>query len=175
MKNVLLLALAGLFVIACQEKQAVRFTTNSPEISSYKKGIEAYEKADWASWAGMFADTAKLYHNVWDTPASVAEVQEGHVNTLANLSSYGFDKEEMVFEQILDDDGETWVNFWGHWKGTIKANGKTLSIPVHITAQYVDGKIVREYGFWNLSEYVDEMQALQAAAEAAAAEEGAES
>ena len=175
MKNVLLLALAGLFVIACQEKQPTRFTTNSPEISSYKKGIEAYEKADWSNWAAQFSDTAKIYHNVWDKPASVADVQEGFVNTLASLSSYGFDKEEMVFEQILDDDGETWVNFWGHWQGTIKANGKTLSIPVHITAQYVDGKIVKEYGFWNMSEFVDEMQALQAAAEAAEAEEVAES
>ncbi len=50
MKKLILLALAGLFIVACQEKQPVRFTTSSAEISSYKKGIEAYEKADWASW-----------------------------------------------------------------------------------------------------------------------------
>ncbi len=115
-----------------------------------------------------FADAAKIYHNNWDTPASAAQVQEGHINTISNLSSYGFDKDQMVYEQVLDDDGETWVNFWGLWKGTMKANGKTINIPVHISAQYVDGKIVQEYGFWNMSEFVDEMQALQAAAEAAA-------
>jgi len=168
MKKIILLALAGLFVIACQEKQPVQFTTSSPEISSYKKGIDAYEKADWATWTAMFADTAKIYHNNWDTSASPAEVKEGHVNTLSNLSSYGFDKDEMTLEQVLDDDGKTWVNFWGHWKGTLKANGKEIKIPVHISAEFVDGKIVREYGFWNMSEFVDEMQALQAAAEAAA-------
>ena len=150
MKKLTLLALAALFVFACQEKQPVRFTTSSAEITSYKKGIEAYEKADWSSWSAMFADTAKLYHNNWDTPATVAQIQEGHVNTLSNLSSYGFDKDEMVLEQTIDDDGKTWVNFWGHWKGTIEANGKEIHIPVHI------------------SEFVDEMQALQAAAEAAA-------
>lgn len=175
MKNLVLLALAGLFIVACQEKQPVRFTTSSAEISSYKKGLEAYEKADWATWAANYADTAKIYHNNWDTPASAAEVQESHVNTVSNLSSYGFDNEQMVYEQVLDDDGETWVNFWGLWKGTMKANGKTLIIPVHLTAQYVDGKIVQEYGFWNMSEFVDEIQALQAAAEAAAeAEEEAD-
>ena len=168
MKKLTLLALAALFVFACQEKQPVRFTTSSAEITSYKKGIEAYEKADWSSWSAMFADTAKLYHNNWDTPATVAQIQEGHVNTLSNLSSYGFDKDEMVLEQTIDDDGKTWVNFWGHWKGTIEANGKEIHIPVHISAEFVDGKIVREYGFWNMSEFVDEMQALQAAAEAAA-------
>ena len=120
-----------------------------------------------------FADTVKIYHNDWDNPASAAEVQERHINTLSNLSSYGFNKDDMVFEQVLDDDGKTWVNFWGLWKGTLKANGKELSIPVHLTAEYVDGKVVREYGFWNLSEFVDEMQALQAAAEAAAEAEEA--
>lgn len=168
MKKLVLIALAGLFVIACQEKQPVRFTTSSAEISSYKKGIEAYEKADWSTWSGMFADTAKLYHNTWDNPATVAQIQEGHVNTLSNLSSYGFDRDEMVLEQVIDDDGKTWVNFWGHWKGTIEANGKEIHIPVHISAEFVDGKIVREYGFWNMSEFANEMQALQAAAEAAA-------
>jgi len=168
-----MIVLAGLFVMACQEKQPVRFTTSSPEIDSYKKGIEAYEKADWAAWASSFSDTVKIYHNTWDTPSTAAEVQERHVNTLSNLSSYGFDKDDMVFEQTLDDDGKTWVNFWGLWKGTLKANGKELSIPVHISAEYVDGKIVREYGFWNMSEFVDEMQALQAAAEAAAETEEA--
>ncbi len=171
MKKLILLALAGLFIVACQEKQPVRFTTSSAEISSYKKGIEAYEKADWANWSANFADTVKIYHNDWDNPASAAEVQERHINTLSNLSSYGFDKDQMVFEQILDDDGETWVNFWGLWKGTLKANGKEIHIPVHISAEYVDGKIVQEYGFWNLSEMTDELQALQAAAEAAAAAE----
>ncbi len=173
MKKLILLALAGLFIVACQEKQPVRFTTSSAEITSYKKGIEAYEKADWATWSAMFADTAKIYHNSWDNPASAAEVQEGHVNTLSNLSSYGFDKEEMVLEHVVDDDGKNWVNFWGLWKGTLKANGKEIHIPVHISAEFVDGKIVREYGFWNMSEFVDEMQALQAAAEAAEAEEEA--
>lgn len=164
MKKLALMLIAFGVLFACQEKQPVRFTTSSPEIDSYKKGIDAYEKADWATWSSMLSDTAKIYHNKWENPSSAAEVQKGHENMIATLSSYGFDKDQTVIEQTLDDEGETWVNFWGLWKGTLKANGKEIAIPVHLTAQFVDGKIVQEYGFWNMSEYVLEMQALEAAA-----------
>lgn len=172
MKKLALMLLAVGVLFACQEKQPVRFTTSSPEISSYKQGVEAYEKADWSTWVTMFSDTAKIYHNTWDNPSSVEETQEGHQNMIATLSSYGFDKDQMVIEQNLDDDGETWVNFWSLWKGNLKANGKEIVIPVHLTAQFVDGKIVEEYGFWDMSGYVMEMQAIEAAA--AAAEEESE-
>ena len=172
MKKLALMLLAVGVLFACQEKQPVRFTTSSPEISSYKKGVEAYEKADWSTWVTMFSDTAKIYHNNWDDPSSVADTQKGHMDMIATLSSYGFDQDQMVIEQNLDDDGETWVNFWSMWKGTLKANGKEIKIPVHLTAQFVNGKIVEEYGFWDMSEYVMEMQAIAAAA--AAAEEESE-
>ena len=173
MKKLAIIVLAVVTLVACQEKQPVRFTTSSPEISAYKKGVEAYEKADWATWASSFSDTAKIYYNTWDNPSTVAETRKGHEDMISSLSSYGFDKEQMVVEQNLDDDGETWVNFWSLWKGTLKANGKQITIPVHLTAQFVDGKIVEEYGFWDMSGYMAEMQAIETAA-AAAEEEDAE-
>lgn len=172
MRKLALLFLAAAVLFACQEKQPVRFTTSSAEISAYKKGVEAYEKADWATWTSMFSDTVKVYHNTWDNPSTLAETQKRHEDMIALLSSYGFDKEQMVVEQNLDDDGETWVNFWSLWTGTLKANGKQIKIPVHLTAQFVDGKIVQEYGFWDMSGFMAEMQALEAAA--AAEEEDAE-
>ena len=168
MKKLALMLLAVVVLFACQEKQPVRFTTSSPEIDSYKNGIDSYEKADWSTWQSQYSDTAKIYHNIWENPSSPAEVQEGHINTISNLTSYGFDKDQTVIEQTLDDDGETWVNFWGLWKGTLKANGKEISIPVHLTAQFVDGKVVQEYGFWDMSVFMTEMQAIEAAAAAEA-------
>jgi hypothetical protein len=172
MKKLALLLLAVGVLFSCQEKQPVRFTTSSPEIDLYKQGVEAYEKADWKTWASALSDTVKIYHNNWDNPSTAAEVQQRHENMISTLSSYGFDKDQMVIEQNLDDDGETWVNFWSLWKGTLKANGKEIAIPVHLTAQFVDGKVVEEYGFWNMSEYVMEMQAIEMAAAAAEEESG---
>jgi ketosteroid isomerase-like protein len=55
---------------------------------------------------------------------------------------------------ITTDKGETWINFWGLWRGEMKSSGKTYDIPSHITAQFIDGKIVKEYGYWDNSDFV---------------------
>ncbi len=173
MKKISIFLAAVLLVISCQEKQPVRFTKTSAEITSLKQGITAYEKADWSAWVGQFADTAKIYQNEWNKGLSPEETQKNHETNVANFSSYGFDPDQMVFEQVLDDDGETWVNFWGLWKGTFRASGTSIEVPVHLTAQYVNGKIVEEYGFWDSSKIVAELTAIQAA-QAAESEDEAE-
>lgn len=167
MRRLMLLFATAALLLACQQKQPVRFTTSSAEIEAYKKGIAAYEAQDWDTWQGAFADTAKVYYNTTES-STVEETKQGHLAMIETLSSYEFDKEKMFIEQVIDDDGKTWVNFWGLWKGTFKANGKTLEIPVHLSTQFVNGKIVEEYGFWDMSSYVLEIQAIQAAAQAAA-------
>ena len=173
MKNLIAILITVILFTACQQ-QPVRFTTSSAEINAYKKGISAYESADWDTWQGMFADTAKVYYNTWAESSTAKETMQGHIAMIETLSSYEFDKDKMFIEQVIDDDGKTWVNFWGLWRGTMKANGKTLEIPVHLSTQFVDGKIVEEYGFWDMSSYVLELQALEAAAkEAQEAEESA--
>ena len=48
-------------------------------------------------------------------------------------------------------------------------SGKQVEIPVHLTYQFVDGKIVREHGYWDPSEIVIELQKI--AMEAKMAEE----
>ena len=58
---------------------------------------------------------------------------------------------------VVTDDKETWVNFWGLWKGTLKSSGKVYQIPIHTTARFIDGKIVAESGYWNNSEIVSDM------------------
>ena len=68
---------------------------------------------------------------------------------------------------VLTDDGETWVNCWLEWNGTLAANNKEIDIPIHLTYQFVDGKIVREYGYWDASEIVMELQKIEAEAKMA--------
>jgi len=65
------------------------------------------------------------------------------------LSSYSFDREKHSFEMVVTDDGETCINFWGLWKGTIEASGESFEMPVHLTSKFVDGKIVKTLGYWN--------------------------
>ncbi len=74
---------------------------------------------------------------------------------------------ESEYEMVVTDDGEKWVNFWGLWKGTLQANNKTYEIPVHITSQFIGGKIVKEFGYWDNATIMADMQAMQKAEESA--------
>lgn len=63
---------------------------------------------------------------------------------------------------VVTDDGETWVNFWGLWKSTLKENNKVYEIPTHITARFVKGKIVREAGYWDISKILQDLHSTRA-------------
>ena len=67
---------------------------------------------------------------------------------------------------VVTDKGETWVNFWGLWKGTMKTTNKVYEIPFHLTAQFIDGKIVKEFGYWNNAQVKLDLLASQQAAAA---------
>jgi predicted ester cyclase len=41
-------------------------------------------------------------------------------------------------------------------------NGKSIEMPVHLTYQFIDGKIVKEYGYWDPTEIVLNLQAIEA-------------
>lgn len=173
MKRILLfIAVAGLF-LSC--KQEMRYTQESAEIDAFKAMVAAYEGQDWEGFKATYADTAKLFHNTEAEGATIDEVIAGHKETLSGYSSYGFVEEKGDVEMVVTDKGETWVNFWGLWQGTMSANGKSYEIPVHLTAQWVDGKVVKEYGYWNMAEIMLDVAAMEAAAaEEAAGEMAAE-
>jgi ketosteroid isomerase-like protein len=58
---------------------------------------------------------------------------------------------------VVTDKKETWVNFWGLWKGTLKSSGKVYQVPFHTTARFIEGKIVEEYGYWNNTEIMTDL------------------
>ena len=164
MKNLFLIGLAVLLLTACQENKPERFTTNSPEIESVKDLLKDYQNGNWEAWVKHYADTAKIHHNNWKTGASPKETVEALKGILANVSTYKFNQNEgeIFYEMVIDDNDLTWVNFWGVWQGTVAGNGVNLDIPVHITSNFVDGKIVREYGYYDLSEFIRNLNEIEA-------------
>jgi len=149
MKKIFLIGLAAILFIACEQK-AERYSTSGPEVDLVKALLADYEKGDWDSWTEKYADTAKVYYNQWDDSITVAQSLEGHKSTIALLSSYGFG-EDVIYEKIISDGGNTWINFWGRWEGTLKENNKVLVLPVHLSVRVLDGKVVQENGFWDNS------------------------
>lgn len=134
--------------------QEERYTTSSPAIDKVKELIQNYENQDWDSWKSHYADNAELYHNNWDQAATPEQFMQRQEKLLSNVSAYEFVNDPVFYEQIIDDDGHKWVYFWGIWQGTLKSNDQQLRIPVHLAFRFEDGKIVEEYGFYDLSEYM---------------------
>ncbi len=165
-KSILLGAIVALMFGACKEAP-MRYTQNSPEIDTVKKLIANYDSKNFDT--SMYADTSKTYYNTNDKHMSPSETMDYHEQTDANYASRGFADEHQEYEMVVTDDGETWVNCWLDWKGTLAANGKEVEIPIHLTFQFADGKIVREHGYWDPSEIVLELQKI--AMEAKMAEE----
>lgn len=141
-----------LLIVACQQGPD-RWTNQSPEIDAVKSLISDYNAGNWDAWKGHYADTAKLYHNSTE-PADIAQTLEGLQGYLEPISEYGFSDKDVFYEMIIDDKNEKWVNFWGTWEGKVGALDRDLKIPVHLTAQFMDGKIVEEHAYYNLVDYM---------------------
>ncbi|PHR14991.1 MAG: hypothetical protein COA40_02215 [Aequorivita sp.] len=164
MKKLLFLGLVIVLSITACQQQEKRYTQQSPEIDTYKKVIDAYEKQDWEAMASHYADTAKIMNNVVEAEGlTLSEIVQMDKEDASLFSSWDYVDEESEYEMVVTDKGKTYVNFWGLWKGTLAANNKTYTIPTHITAQFVDGKVVKEFGYWDLSKIMLDMQAMQQA------------
>ncbi|MFH4966128.1 nuclear transport factor 2 family protein [Gaetbulibacter sp. M235] len=162
MKKLFLFGLAIVLFTACN-KQEKRYTQQSPEIDTYKKVIEAYEKQNWKDLASHYANSAKILNNVTlDHAQTVSQLIEQGKEDAKLFTSWRYDPESLEYEMVVTDNGETWVNFWGHWEGTLKLNGQLYIIPVHITAQFLNGKIIREDGYWDVSKLMMDIQAMEA-------------
>ncbi len=161
MKKLILLGLATVVFTACQEKTATRYTQQSPEIDAFKSIIKSYNDQDWEGMTVHYADTAKTYNNSSDIGLSLADMVEYHKQSLTNLSNRGFLDKDQEYEMVVTDEGDTWVNFWGDWEGTLKANGNKIKIPIHLTGQFKDGKIVRTSGNWDNAPMVLALQEIE--------------
>lgn len=172
MKKIFLILIVSASVIACQQPEQ-RYSQSGPEVDLAKGVIASYEAGNWDEMRAAYADDAEIYHNNPDESMSADENVESNKETVAMMSSYGFrtGEDSGDIEMVVTDEGETWVNYWGVWEGTMAANGQKLVIPVHITMQIVDGKVAKEYGYWDTASLVLATQALEAAAAAAEAEE----
>ena len=160
MKKIIQLALVIATVAAC--KNEVRYTQNSPEIETFKQVVKDYETGNWESYATHYVDNTKIAYNATEKKAlTLAQSIALHKEETSTLSSYNYVPEESEYEMVVTDKGETWVNFWGLWQGRLKANNQLYEIPVHLTAQFIDGKIVKEFGYWDNSPIILAFQQLK--------------
>jgi len=159
MKKLFILVLTLAMFTACEQKDT-RYTQQSPEIETVKKVINGYNSQQYD--LTVFADTSKTFFNTKTNPIGLKDIVAYHEGNDANYSERKFLDKDQEFEMVVTDEGHTWVNAWLDWRGTLKDNGKVIDMPVHLTYRFVDGKIVRTVGYWDPSEIVLELQAIEA-------------
>lgn len=159
MKKLLIIGLAIAIITACQEKKPERYTQNSPEITTVKKLIDNYNNKTYDS--SIYADTSKTYYNSKESPLTPEEAMAFHKQSELTYSQRSFLDKDQEYEMVLTDDGETWVNCWLDWQGTLAGNGQVVNIPIHLTFRFADGKIVREVGMWDPTEVVLAVQEME--------------
>ena len=152
MRKLILLGLTIVLLVSCEKNEKPRFMTSSPEIDVLKSLIKDYEEGNWTNWTTHYATNTEIYHNVLG-PISSAELQKNLTNVIDNLANYHFShkEDEIFFENIIDDDGDNWVYFWGTWKGTVSGTNKELEMPIHIAFKMVNNKIVKEHAYYDPS------------------------
>lgn len=167
MKKLILFGLVAMLISACQE-QKQRYTQKSNEIETVKKLIKNYNDKTYD--VSIYADTSKTFYNSKDISLSPSETIAYHKANDSIYTSRGFSSEDQEYEMVVTDDGETWVNCWLDWKGTLAANNKEVDIPIHLTYRFIEGKIVREVGFWDGSEIALALREMAMSKEASVAE-----
>jgi uncharacterized protein len=166
MKKIIYLFFVVVLFSACSMKEPVRYTSSSPEIEVTRSILKAYADADWDAMTSYYADTAKILNNVpkgkgISIDAAITNFKQDH----ELFSAIGFVADEDYFEMVLTDDGETWVNYWGLWVGTLRSTGEKYEIPLHITMRFENQKVVLDHGYWNNADIVLALYKLEAQSE----------
>jgi hypothetical protein len=162
MKNIILLIFTLAIMSSCTQQVAEqRYFSSSPEIDVSKALREYYVAADWEAYASHFAPDAEICNNVKKgNGTSVDKLTENWKDDFQTFSSIRLDPDEDYYEMVITEEGEKWVNYWGMWEATLNATGQQFSMPIHITSQFVDGKIVQDHRYFNNHEIILAVMAL---------------
>ncbi len=163
MKQIIYLLFTVILFSACSQNQPVRYFSASPEIEITKSTLKHYVDGNWEAIKQHYADNAKILNNVPEGKGiSIDAAIKDYMQDHELFSSISYVTKEDYFEMVLTDEGETWVNYWGLWKGTLKATGEEFEIPLHLTQRFINQKIVLEHGYWNSSAIVLALAKLEA-------------
>ncbi|WP_026950866.1 nuclear transport factor 2 family protein [Algoriphagus mannitolivorans] len=156
MKNVIGLTLIVWILMSCQKES--RYTQQAPEIESVKAMFAAYNAGDYEAQRKFYDANAEIFINAPETKPTTLDQAIADMNKDKDLfNNAQITIQEDAIERVITDKGEIWVNVWGEWKATLAATGKEYLLPFHETFQFMDGKIVKEFGYWDNSPIVQDM------------------
>lgn len=146
-RGILILGIA-LIIGACQSE--VRYTQKAPEIDAVLEMLKKSASGDFDGQRAYYAENAQIFYNVpEDQPSTVDQLIENQKSEMGDFGEVSITIEDEAIELVTTDKGEKWVNCWGTWKAKHLPSGKSFEVPFHETFQFVDGKIVKDFGYWD--------------------------
>ncbi|CDF79150.1 hypothetical protein BN863_14380 [Formosa agariphila KMM 3901] len=111
-----------------------------------------FKDSNYEGLKELYAEDAQIYENSLE-PSSVDDMIKQGKEGREFIEAYDFPN-GVKCEMITNDAGEKWVNSWAVWSGNVKGSTTELKVPIISRFQFKDGKIVKEYSYWdNLQTY----------------------
>lgn len=158
MRNLIISILALFIFSSSQAQDKVRYTQQAPEIETTKAYFAAYNKGEWEKLSTFYAKDAIITHNM-SPELTATQLLDGFKSNVALCTDYTWTPIEEELERVINDKGEMWINIWGNWTGIFKVTGNTINVPTHHTFQFKDGKIVREFAYYDNVAFNDAKEA----------------
>jgi ketosteroid isomerase-like protein len=153
MKKLILLGLTVILFASCKQTEQ-RYFDESAEIDTVKQLYQLVEEGNYDEARTFYNDTAKVFVNS-SKAVSPDEMTAANKKGRADFTMFTF-KDSIYPEMVITKSGSTWVNTWPTWVGKVKGSDTEITLPLHLSFQFKDGKIVRYEGFWdNLPIYLE--------------------
>ncbi len=146
MKKQILLGLTIILFASCQQTEQ-RYFDESSEIESVKELLQLVEDGNYDETKKFYNDTAKIYVNS-SKAISVEQMTAENIKGRDAFAVFTF-KDSIYPEMVITKNGNTWVNIWPTWVGKVKGSDNEISLPISLSFQFKEGKIVRYEGFWD--------------------------
>jgi hypothetical protein len=163
MKHVFLLIGLIVLFMGCKQPEQNYFS-ESPEIETSKQLLSHLANYDAEAIAKIYNDSAKIY----DNSLKAVSPSEMIANMAQNKETMDYLKvrDSADYEMVITKEGEKWVNCWYVMEGKYKGSDKVLTVPCHSTFEFKDGKIVKDYSYYNMSDIIAEYEKLEAMSKA---------
>ena len=103
----------------------------SPDLKIYMNSVEASTVTD-------ISDLITVQHEVFENISMSFNYDEGS-------DDLGVWVQTINYPAMNGNPAATITQTWFNWSATGKSSGNTITIPVHISFEWADGKIVREW------------------------------
>ena len=155
MKNVLYI-LVSVLSLSCSTNN-VTMTFDDEKSNAIRSHYQNYLKNDVPALQSLWSPDLKIYMNSVEasTVTDISDLITVQHEVFENISmSFNYDEgsddlgvwvQTINYPAMNGNPAATITQTWFNWSATGKSSGNTITIPVHISFEWADGKIVREW------------------------------